>query len=223
MTYDINGTWEKYMNFNAPLYSDNTTQQSKLSVDSSIGSWLKAGVPAEKIIMGVPFYGYRYTSVNKANNGLYQNYSGGSSINYANIAANYLKTPGYARYFHPESMVPWLFNGSTFISYEDEESMKSKGQYIRNKGLGGGMIWELSQDPNRILLNSLYNGLKEQKDKGIYAELRNAFYYFTKANKGFLFIITLDNLLPREYTKNTIAPLWAAALLGIIILDLMSV
>jgi chitinase len=57
-------------------------------------------------------------------------------------------------------MVPWLFNGSTFISYDDEQSMGLKAQYIKNKGLGGAMIWELSQDPNRVLLNSLYNGLK---------------------------------------------------------------
>jgi chitinase len=57
-------------------------------------------------------------------------------------------------------MVPWLFNGSTFISYEDEQSIGAKAQYIKNKALGGAMIWELSQDPNKVLLNALYNGLK---------------------------------------------------------------
>jgi chitinase len=57
-------------------------------------------------------------------------------------------------------MVPWLFNGSTFITYEDEQSMNLKAQYIKSKGLSGAMIWELSQDPNRVLLNALYDGLK---------------------------------------------------------------
>jgi chitinase len=57
-------------------------------------------------------------------------------------------------------MVPWLFNGSTFITYEDPESMGRKAEYIKSKGLGGAMIWELSQDPNRVLLNALYNGLQ---------------------------------------------------------------
>jgi chitinase len=92
--------------------------------------------------------------------GLYQTYSGSSSISYANIAANYLKDPTYIRYFHADSMVPWLFNGTTFITYEDEQSMTLKAQYVVNKGLAGAMIWELSQDPDRVLLNALYNGLK---------------------------------------------------------------
>lgn len=161
MTYDIHGTWDKFTDFNAPLYNNtDISPQYKWSVDSGINAWLKAGYPADKLVMGVPFYGYKYNSVVNANNGLYQTFSGGSSLSFANIAANYLNATGYVRYFHVQSMVHWLFNGSTFISYEDEQSMGLKAQYVKNKGLGGAMIWELSQDPNRILLNSLYNGLK---------------------------------------------------------------
>lgn len=110
--------------------------------------------------MGVPFYGYVYSSVPNLNSGLYQTYAGSSSISYGIIAATYLNNPAYVRYFHSQSMVPWLFNGSVFISYEDEQSIGYKAQYIKSKSLGGAMIWELSCDPNRILLNSLYNGLK---------------------------------------------------------------
>lgn len=161
MTYDIHGTWDKYTDFNAPLYNNSdVSPQYKWSVDSSVNTWLNAGFPIGKLVMGVPFYGYKYTSVVNANNGLYQTYSGGSSVTYANVVANYLNAPGYVRYYNSESMVPWLFNGSTFISYEDEQSIGAKAQYIKTKGLGGAMIWELSQDPNRVLLNALYNGLK---------------------------------------------------------------
>ena len=161
MTYDIHGTWEAYTDFNAPLYNNNdVSPQDKWSVDASVNVWLKAGFPKEKIVMGVPFYGYIYKAVTNINHGLYQTYSGGASISYVNIAANYINAPGFVRYFHPESMVPWLFDGSTFITYEDEQSMGLKAQYIKTKGLGGAMIWELSQDPNAVLLNSLFNGLK---------------------------------------------------------------
>jgi chitinase len=161
MTYDIHGTWDKYTDFNAPLYNNSdVSPQYKWSVDSSVNTWLKAGFPAGKLVMGVPFYGYKYNSAVNANNGLYQTYSGGSAVTYASVAASYLNAPGYVRYYNSESMVPWLFNGSTFISYEDEQSIGAKAQYIKNKALGGAMIWELSQDPNKILLNALYNGLK---------------------------------------------------------------
>jgi len=161
MTYDIHGTWDVYTDFNAPLYNNNDiSAQDKWSVDSSVNAWLKAGFPVEKLVVGVPFYGYKYNSVKNANNGLYQTFSGGSSISYSNIAANYLNSAGYVRYFRQQSMVPWLFNGSTFISYEDEQSIGYKAQYIKSKGFGGAAIWELSQDPNRVLLGALYKGLQ---------------------------------------------------------------
>jgi chitinase len=39
--------------------------------------------------------------------------------------------------------------------------MAEKAKYIKGNGLGGAMIWELSQDPGYVLLNSLYNGLSQ--------------------------------------------------------------
>lgn len=159
MTYDINGNWDAYTGFNAPLYNDIASHTFD-SVDSGITSWIDTGFPKSKIIMGVPFYGYIYRAVTDSNNGLDQIFYGGSSISYADVAANYLNAPGYRHFFHPIQRVPWLFNGSTFITYEDEQSIAEKANYIKKKGLGGVMIWELSQDPNRILLNALYQALK---------------------------------------------------------------
>lgn len=160
MTYDIHGIWDGYTDFNAPLYnnSDNSPQY-KHSVNTGINIWLNSGFPPEKTVMGVPFYGYIYKSLENRNSGLYQNYADGSAISYADIANNYLNNPEFKRYFHLESMVPWLFNGSTFISYEDEQSIALKSQYIKSKKLAGAMIWELSQDSSGALLNTIYNEL----------------------------------------------------------------
>ena len=161
MTYDLHGSWDEYTDLNAPLYSNSdASPQYKSSVEEAINTWLRAGVPAERLIMGVPFYGYIYKGVRNSNNGLYQRFSGATSISYTNIAAKYLKAPGYKRYFHNKAKVPWLFNGTTFISYDDEETMGIKASYITSKELGGAMIWELSQDPDGILLKALYNGLQ---------------------------------------------------------------
>jgi chitinase len=38
--------------------------------------------------------------------------------------------------------------------------MAEKGKYIKEKKLMGAMIWELSQDPNRVLFNALHKELK---------------------------------------------------------------
>ncbi len=160
MTYDIHGIWEPNTNFNAPLYHSDTEQPYGISVASSVQEWLKAGFSKDKLVMGVPFYGFVYKSVSPVNNGLFQTYSGGASISYANIAANYLKQEGFVRYYDPLARVPWLFDGSTFITYEDEQSIAEKAGYVKNSSLGGAMIWELSQDPNKVLLSSLYQVLK---------------------------------------------------------------
>jgi len=161
MTYDIHGTWDRYTDFNSPLYNNtDVSPQYKWSVDSGVNAWLKAGIPAEKLVVGIPFYGHKYNMVNNENNGLYQLFSGGSSLSYAAIAAAYLNAPGYVQYFHSESMVPWLFNGTTFISYENARSISLKAQYIKSRALGGGAIWELSQDPDRVLLTSLFDAMR---------------------------------------------------------------
>lgn len=162
MTYDIHGTWDSYTDFNAPLYLNNDiTDHYKWSVDSAIDAWYWAGFLLGKLVMGIPFYGYIYSAVNNFNYGLYQPYSGGSnSITYGQVVSNYLGSPGYIRYFHPESMVPWLSNGSVFISYDDTESIRYKTNFILSNGLAGAMIWELSGDPNNRLLYTLYNDLR---------------------------------------------------------------
>ena len=122
--------------------------------------WTGRGFPKNKILMGIPFYGIRFTGVKKANDGLYQTFSSGGSIPYDKIASTYLGDPAYARFTHPDARVPWLFNGSTFISYDDPRSIAEKAGYINNAGLGGAAVWELSQNADGALLEALRSGLK---------------------------------------------------------------
>jgi chitinase len=163
MTYDIHGTWDTTTDFNAPLYIDSQSYlpQYRTSVDSSVRDWLGAGFPRNKLVMGVPFYGILYQMPSTVGNGLYQPFSGGATVSYDVIASYYLNSTGFMRYFHPEARVPWLFNGTTFISYDDEESLREKAEYINTMNLAGAMIWELSQDPAYVLLKALHAGLKK--------------------------------------------------------------
>jgi chitinase len=161
MTYDLHGYWDTNTDLLAPLYdNDDPSPQYKSSVDKAVNAWLGASFPAEKLVMGIPFYGYLYSSVNNSNNGMYQTFGGSSSIGYQDIKDKYLNKPGYTSHFHSQSMVPWLFNGTIFISYEDSKSIGYKSDYIKSKKLGGAMVWELSQDSKGELLSALYHGLK---------------------------------------------------------------
>lgn len=161
MTYDLHGTWDRYTDLHAPLY-DNTdpSPQYKSSVDSAVKAWEKSGFPMDKLVLGIPFYGYLYSSVNGPNQGLYQTFSGANAIGYDRIKKDYLGQKGFQRYFHPQSKVPWLFDGTVFITYEDTESIRAKADYIKAGGLGGAMVWELSRDKGGELLKALNDGLK---------------------------------------------------------------
>jgi chitinase len=59
-------------------------------------------------------------------------------------------------------VAPYLWNerDSLFISYDDEESLKAKMEYVLSQGLGGVMFWEYTEDIDGMLLDALIEGLK---------------------------------------------------------------
>ncbi|MBV7505385.1 glycoside hydrolase family 18 [Bacillus sp. sid0103] len=161
MTYDFHGSWDTLTGINAPLYRDPESRFSEFSVQDAVQMYINSGVPANKLVMGIPFYGRVYNQVTNTNNGLYQSFTGGgSAVSYGQIEASYLNKNAFTRFWEPDSKVPWLFNGSQFISYDDTESIGYKTSLIKSMGLGGAMMWELSQDPNKVLLSKINNDLR---------------------------------------------------------------
>ncbi len=162
MTYDMHGpSTSSVTDLNAPLYTPSeSSPQYQWSCDAAVKLWTSRGFPKNKILMGIPFYGIKFNGVKNAGNGLYQAFSSGASIPYDKIASDYLSNSAYKRFTHPDARVPWLFNGSTFISYDDPLSIAEKAGYIRDAGLGGAAVWELSQNADGALLRTLREGLK---------------------------------------------------------------
>lgn len=160
MTYDINGQWYTKTGHNAPLYTSSGNPPNKWSVDDTVKVYSEAGVPKDKLILGVPFYGRKYDAVTPMNNGLHQPFVlDGGSVTYDKLEKSYINKNGYKRHMDAETKVPYLWNGTSFISYEDPGSIGYKTDYIHDNGLGGAMIWELSHDRKGILLEALYTGL----------------------------------------------------------------
>jgi chitinase len=171
MTYDFHGGWSPITHFNAPLFAvrdDPTPDESErlyFNVASAVQAYLKAGVPAEKLVVGVPFYGRGWDGVPDRNRGLYQkpapNLPRGTweagVFDYKDLARNHVGK--YARHWHEEAKVPWLFDAKTgiMISYDDPESLRAKAEYILHQKLGGVMFWELSgDDAESSLLKALH-------------------------------------------------------------------
>ncbi|MGL4799946.1 MAG: glycosyl hydrolase family 18 protein [Cellulosilyticaceae bacterium] len=54
----------------------------------------------------------------------------------------------YVRYWDNVGKVPYIWNEarSTFLSFEDEQSIKERVKYIEDKNLGGALIWVMNGD-----------------------------------------------------------------------------
>ena len=69
--------------------------------------------------------------------------------------------PGWLRLWDDAAQAPWLWNPEKklFVSYEDPRSLRLKCALVRERGLGGVMFWEYSEDGGGELLRTLYEEL----------------------------------------------------------------
>lgn len=158
MTYDFFNGGSVVTDHHTNLYPG---KKSRNSVDQSISLFLNAGVPKEKLVIGAGFYGRGFKEVfTRDNEGLYEKGSSDFSVSFEQISAKYYNKNGYRRYWDELAKAPYLYNGTTFITFDDEESTYEKGKYARLNKLAGVMFWEYGQDKTGRLLESLYDGVR---------------------------------------------------------------
>ncbi|MFB9278067.1 glycoside hydrolase family 18 protein [Cohnella cellulosilytica] len=167
MTYDLQGGFQTVTGHHAALYQG-SRNLIDACVDKAVRVFGEAGVPAEKMIIGVPFYSRQWDGVKGGGDGLGQEAAtvGHYGPDYGSLAdyvelTDRAQQGAYRRYWDPEAGVPYLFDGGTFISYEDQQSLAGKIAYIRERGLAGIMFWEYRSDPTGTLIPFL----REQMDK----------------------------------------------------------
>jgi chitinase len=162
MTYDMRGGFQILTGHHTNLY-ESTGDLFRISVENSVNSFVKAGVPREKIVVGAAFYSRKWTQVPSKNNGLFQMTpgAGGYGVHYTELTQNYINKNGFVRYWDSEACAPWLFNGDTFFSYDDEQSICCKCDFVKAQGLAGIMYWEHSGDATGMLLKTMCNKLNQ--------------------------------------------------------------
>ena len=125
MTYDMG----KPPYHNAGLYKSSMT---KRSCDESVQAHYAAGVPYEKIVLGIPFYGH----------------GNGAEFTTDCVDFNEIKYDGFFKRWDDVAQVPYLVNafGNMVLSYDDEASVGFKADYVKQKGLRGAMYWNIEAD-----------------------------------------------------------------------------
>jgi chitinase len=116
----------------APLFA-NPADARKYSSDASVKAFEQAGVPASKLLLGVPFYGHIWGEVPDKDHGLFQP---GKAVPkgyapYSTIPST-MTGQGFVRYWDSVANAPYLYNVEKhlFVSYDDPESMTAKCRYI---------------------------------------------------------------------------------------------
>ncbi|GKX27705.1 chitinase [Vallitalea longa] len=175
MTYDLRGGFTVVTGHHANLYSCEL-DLSRVSADKAVRNYLKAGVPTGKLVLGAAFYSRMWKGVPNVQNGLMQmaKTTGGYGPDFHDLLTGYINKNGFTRYWDSQAKAPYLFNGDCFISYEDQDSIYYKLDYIRQRGLYGLMYWEYGTDISGTLLsfidkerkNCLTGSEKEEKVNG---------------------------------------------------------
>jgi chitinase len=141
MAYDIHGSWTSHAGHNAPLYAPSTDYDGSAHQGIQYLN-ITRGVPKNKLVLGVPFYGKRFAA-----SAMYGAQTGVQDVTYAEIAPA-IQSSGWTYTWDSVSMVPFLTNNSktAVITFDDSTSLTTKCQYVKDNGLSGMMIWALGQD-----------------------------------------------------------------------------
>ena len=161
MAYDFFNSLTPTTGHHAGLYRSKFGAPTDRTADAAVKQYLAAGVPADKIVLGVPFYGRAFAGVTAKNHGIDQPYERFQDFySYDDLVQKFIGKEGYIRYWDAEAQVPYLWNEASrsFISYEDPQSLGIKVCYVRDQHLGGVMFWELKLDRNDELLDVIARG-----------------------------------------------------------------
>jgi chitinase len=163
MSYDFFNSLTPTTGHHAGLYASPHAAPTDRNADASVKQHLAAGIPANKLVLGVAFYGRGFAGVQPAHDGLNQRYERFEAAHpYAELVEKFIGREGFVREWDGKAQAPYLWNAQTraFITYDDPQSIAIKAEYVLKHELGGMMFWELSQDADGMLLDAIVKGLK---------------------------------------------------------------
>lgn len=138
-----------------------------ISVDGQINNLIDAGMPSEKILMGLPFYG---------------RYGATETRTFDQLRQNYINRNGYRVLWDNVAKAPYIVdsNGNFAFSYDNLLSIYFKGLYVAEYCLGGLFSWQSGMDMANILANGMSQAVR---NIGQLEDLLAKAYYLTQANQ----------------------------------------
>ncbi len=160
MTYDFFGAFDADGPTapHSPLNNYAGIPQPNFYSDYAIQLYKQKGVPANKLLLGIGFYGRGWTGVSNTNGGLNQPASGPAQGLYEQGIQDYKVLVSSCPSTGTVAGTAYAYCGGNWWSYDTPSTIAGKMNYKRSQGLGGTFFWELSGDTgNGSLINAIYN------------------------------------------------------------------
>ena len=127
------------------------------NVTKSVDTYLTAGVPPQKLMLGIPWFGYNWPVISRDRKAT----ATGKATSLTSVAADALALT-YGKTFDQTTKVPWISykDGSNIyrqIWYDDGSSFPIKFDLVNNRNLAGIGIWALSYENGK---QDLWQGIQ---------------------------------------------------------------
>ncbi|XP_059286283.1 probable LRR receptor-like serine/threonine-protein kinase At1g07650 [Lycium ferocissimum] len=159
-------TKDNFTGAHAALYDP----ASKRNTDYGLKEWIKSGLPANKIVLGLAYHGYAWTLVNPNHNtvgsparGLAITQDGSMSYRYIK---RYMKSYGATPVYNSTYVVNYVTIRSFWIGYDDVEAIRTKVSYAKDKGLLGFAAFQIPSDDVDWELSKAASDEKEEDQHG---------------------------------------------------------
>ncbi|KAK0750145.1 glycoside hydrolase family 18 protein [Schizothecium vesticola] len=174
MAYDYAGSWDAAAGHQANLFPcpSHAGKCTPFSTAQAVDAYVARGVRADKIVLGMPLYGRAFENTD----GPGQPYGGVGEGTWENGVHDYKKLPLEGAEVREEAEAGATFcyhpGRKVLVSYDTVPMARRKAEYIKERGLGGGMWWESSADKegSESLIGNVVdvlggpNGLKRQEN-----------------------------------------------------------
>jgi chitinase len=147
MAYDYAGSWDSTAGHQANWNPDSrNTTCTPFSTAHALRDFIAAGVPREKLVVGMPLYGRSFANTN----GPGTTYQGQGQGSWEMGVYDYKALPVDGDCVKNDWSIgaSWSYDNATrlMVSYDTPQMVQMKAQLIGQQGLGGAMYWESSGD-----------------------------------------------------------------------------
>ncbi|KAI9684084.1 MAG: Vacuolar protein sorting-associated protein 53 [Trizodia sp. TS-e1964] len=145
MAYDFSGPWVGSCGHQAQLYAPQNphNEAAAISCESAVEYVQSQGVPAHKILLGVPVYGRSFLGA-KSIGEPYTGLGGEEGI----FDYKALPRPDTQEYVDEEAGAAFCIGGDGgFVSYDNPQTVRMKANFALDTGLAGLFFWTANYDP----------------------------------------------------------------------------